>query len=291
LDRAAIVQAYFDAWNAHDADAIESTFAEGGTYEDPTTPGPLLGSAIGENAAGLWSAFPDVSFEVTSHVHDGSGLFSAQWTMKGTNSGSFAGLPPTGRSVVLPGADFIRVADDGITSVEGYFNPGAIPEQIGMQVLVQPREVGPFTFGNSVRVGGSIGGPPGAFSITSLHARDPGDEERVRELSRDTAAQMSELDGFMGWVGATVGDRMLTITAWSSPEDPKQVLRVEPHREGTKGFFGSELAGGGWVSVWTPERIGSLWVRCEACGAMTDTGAEAGTCVCGAELPEPRTYW
>jgi hypothetical protein len=49
-----IVQRYFDAWNAHDAVAIVATFAPSGTYADPTTPGPLSGPAIGENAEQLW---------------------------------------------------------------------------------------------------------------------------------------------------------------------------------------------------------------------------------------------
>jgi len=291
VDRAEIVQAYFDAWNAHDADAIVATFAEGGTYADPTTPGPLGGAAIGENAAGLWAAFPDVSFELTSHVEAEDGLFAAQWIMRGTNTGSFAGLPPTGRPVEMKGADFIRVGADGIVSVEGYFSPGEIPAQIGMQVVVQPDEAGPFRFGTATRVGGAIEGAPGAFSITSLHPRDADDVERVRELSRAVASDMRELDGFMGFVGVTVGDRMLTITAWESPENPRQVMRVAPHQAGTKGFFGSDYAQGGWVSVWTPERIGPAWVRCPECGAMADPTADDGRCECGATLPEGRAYW
>ena len=32
---------YFDAWNKRDADAIVATFATGGTYTDPVTPGAL----------------------------------------------------------------------------------------------------------------------------------------------------------------------------------------------------------------------------------------------------------
>jgi SnoaL-like protein len=66
LDRAQSVLAYFDAWNAHDEDAIVTTFAKAGTYVDPTTPGPLQGAAIGESAAALWAAFPDLAFELTN---------------------------------------------------------------------------------------------------------------------------------------------------------------------------------------------------------------------------------
>jgi len=33
-----VAHTYFDAWNRRDPAAIVSTFAEGGTYSDPTVP-------------------------------------------------------------------------------------------------------------------------------------------------------------------------------------------------------------------------------------------------------------
>jgi len=66
-------------------------------------------------------------------------------------------LPPTGKLIELRGADFIETSDFGVTRVAGYFEPGQEPRQIGMKVLVQPNEVGPFQFGYSVRV--STGNP------------------------------------------------------------------------------------------------------------------------------------
>ena len=48
-----VAQTYFHAWNNHDANSIAATFAEGGTYSDPTTKGPLTGPAIGAYAQAL----------------------------------------------------------------------------------------------------------------------------------------------------------------------------------------------------------------------------------------------
>ncbi len=108
-DLTQVFQQYTDAWNSHDAAAIIATFEAGGTYNDPVTPGPLTGEAIGVYAKGLWDAFPDLSFETLSSIENGNGLLAAQWLMKGTNTGSMNGLPPTGKSISLRGADFVSV--------------------------------------------------------------------------------------------------------------------------------------------------------------------------------------
>jgi predicted ester cyclase len=59
--------------------------------------------------------------------------------MKGTNSGSFNALPPTGTAITLPGADFVRVEEDKIRSVQGYFDSISLPRALGLDVIVQPK--------------------------------------------------------------------------------------------------------------------------------------------------------
>lgn len=78
-----------------------------------------------------------------------------EWLMKGTNDGDFMGLPPTGRSIAVPDVDVIEVGADGITSVRGYFTNSAMMEQLDMQVSVQPKRIGPVSFGTSTYI--SIG--------------------------------------------------------------------------------------------------------------------------------------
>jgi len=144
-------QRYFDAWNRHDAEAIIRTFAPGGTYEDPTTKGALSGIAIGDYAKSLWDGFPDLSFEILGVTQNDAGLVAGEWRMKGTNLGSFAGLPPSGHSIVLDGADIIRVGNEGIRSIHGYFDAGAVPRALGLDIVVQPKSIGPMTFGVATR--------------------------------------------------------------------------------------------------------------------------------------------
>src|SRR5687768_88538 len=138
-----VAQQYFDAWQRHDGAGIVATFAEGGTYSDPATGHPLSGPAIAGYAGNLWAAFPDLSFELLSVAPAGEGTIAAQWLMRGTNSGSMRGLPPTGRPVALPGADFIQIEGNKIRSVQGYFDTRTLSEQLGLQTVVQPYTAGP----------------------------------------------------------------------------------------------------------------------------------------------------
>jgi steroid delta-isomerase-like uncharacterized protein len=287
----ACVQRYFDAWNRRDADAVLATFAEDGTYCDPASGGRLRGEALKGYMNGLWAAFPDLSFEIASKGFAGENLVAAQWIMRGTNTGSMTGLPPTGKSVTVSGADFIRVGGGKIQTVDGYFDSRAVPEQLGLQVLVQPREIGPFAFGNASRGWAGKNVKPGAFSITVLEARSPEESQAVARQSQGIVQEMLSMNGFLGFVGVTVGNRQMTVTAWETAKDPRQLLAGGAHAEAMKKFFGTELAAGGFTSVWVPDRINPRWVRCSSCHRMTDHERSAGACSCGKKLPEPLPYW
>jgi steroid delta-isomerase-like uncharacterized protein len=286
-----VAQRYFDGWNRRDPAAVLATMAPGGTYTDPTTGGPLSGDAFAVYMKGLFSAFPDVSFEVATVGQAAPDLVAAQWVMRGTNSGSMYGLPPSGRQVTLHGADFIRVAGDAIRSVDGYFDAGDVPKQLGLQVVVQPLSIGPFSFGTAVRASAGSAARPGAFSITALKTQNADDENRVRELSRQVAVEMLSMKGFIGWVGVTVADRMLTITAWENAADSRQLVDGGRHAEAMTKFFGPELGGGGYTAVFAADHINARWVRCASCLAMVDYAARQGSCACGSTLPPPMPYW
>ena len=96
------------------------------------------------------------------------------------------GNPPTGGTVALPGADFIAVEGDKIRSVQGYFDRRAFVEQLGLQVIVQPRSVGPFSFGSSVRAQSGKRTKPGAFSLTWIQVRS---EEEARRFETTAGPQ------------------------------------------------------------------------------------------------------
>ena len=288
MTRLDIARQYIDAWNAHDADAIVRTFANDGTYCDPTT-AELSGDEIGANAKRLWSAFSDLAFEIASVAEAGVGRVVAEWIMKGTNTGAFQGLPATGRPISLPGVDVIEIGSDGINRVTGYFDTRAIPDQLGLQVLIQPFKVGPFAFGNSIGVQSGKKTKPGAFGITTIWNADAQTED-IRALTRATATEMLRMEGFIGVSFFRMGGRGVTISAWEKPEQTKQLMRGGAHAEAMRRFW-AELGDSAYTSVWIPDHINPLWVRCSVCRKMNDYEKHSGVCSCGQRLPEAPSYF
>ena len=90
-----VARRYIEAWNARTPSEIAGMFLESGTYTDPVTAGPLTGDAIAQFAADLFSAFPDLSFEITSNVETPAGVV-LEWLMKRNQYRQSARPPPTG---------------------------------------------------------------------------------------------------------------------------------------------------------------------------------------------------
>jgi steroid delta-isomerase-like uncharacterized protein len=288
----AVAQRYFDAWNLRDPERIVACFAEGGTYLDPSSDGELTGAAIGTYAAGLFAVFPDLTFDIVSASATGDTSVVGEWLMRGTNTGSFSGLPPTGLGIALPGVDLISVDGDSIRSVRGFFDPGALVRQLGLQVVVQPHALGPVEFGTSVRM--NVGGKkqPGAFSVTVIEVRLEQEMAEVDQRSEQIMGELAKMPGFISAVSGTIGNRGYTVSAWEEPENPRHVLHEGgTHWEAMQRFFGPDFARGGTTTVWEPHHLNAMWVRCEVCGQMADAYKLNGACPCGAPLPEHPDYW
>lgn len=284
-----ITAAYFQGWIDRDADAILATLGADGTYQDPKTGGPISGDALRGYVTGLWNVFPDLTFEIVSQTGDAS---AAQWIMRGTNSGSMNGLPPTGKAIELEGGDFFTFAEDGsIATVTGYFDSGVIPRQLGLDIIVQPSRIGPFGFGISTSVQSGKRVEPAAFSVTFLSSRNDQTKQKVREGSRASLMDMMKMDEFIGATTAIVGDRMMTVTAWTDPDAPRRVMREGAHALAMKGLYDGELADSAYTSVWTLHRNNGFLVRCDNCGKMTRNPEDGQSCSCGTPLPDHPPYW
>lgn len=283
-------RSYFAAWNARDPDAIAATLVPNGSYSDPSVPDGVPPEGLAGYAGGLFAAFPDLAFEIDEPVAVAGDRVMARWIMTGTNSGSFMGLPPTGRTVRVEGVDVIEIEGDRVRSVAGYFDGGSTPRQLGLQVIVQPASIGPFVFGTSTYASRSPA-RPGAVSLTVLEARSPEEIGEVRSRTREIVAELMGTDGFISFLGVVAGSRMFTISAWESVDDVGRLRDNAAHREAMERLFGPDIASGAQTGVWKPERLNGMWVRCAACGTMALSDGVAPCATCGAPATEPPAYW
>jgi steroid delta-isomerase-like uncharacterized protein len=287
------VEPYFSAWNARDADAVVAAFAEGGTYTDPSVTGPPLSSAaIAEHVGALFTAFPDLSLEVlNAQIANGDAsdcTVVVRWLMRGTNTGPLRGWSPSRRSVALRGADFISVASGKITSVDSYFDRQTMAEQLGFQVIVQPDEEGPWHLGYAYRTTSGSKKAAGAVALTWIDVRSDQEARQVEALGDEVAAELMKVPGFISLVGAGIGRRLYTITAWEDAEHIRETMRNIPHASAMKHFFTEDFGAGVGTGVWNAHYLNPVWVRCTACAKLTDQAQANGSCTCGQSLPEPR---
>ena len=291
VDATDIARRYVDAWNARDTARLAASFREGGSYEDPNTGGPIGTTALEGYAGGLFTAFPDLVFEDAGMRRVSEDELQFGWIMKGTNRGSLRGLPPTGRSIALPGVDLIKVREDGVEQVRGFFDRQTLMEQLGLQVVVQPYSVGAIRFGACTQVRSESQQRPGAVVLTMIEARSDAEVQQIRDASRRIMLQLPGMPGFLSFQGTVVGRRLSTVTLWETREAARQVMREANHKQASADMFAGSVGGAFHSSSWVLERLGELWTRCSECGDLWDANV-AENCRCGAKAREERVaFW
>ena len=243
-------EAYFDAWNVHDTDALLATFAPGGSCADPNLPDGVSGPHLAGYAGAIFAAFFDLEFDIVKKFESQDGAIIAEWLMKGTNDGELRGLPPTGRKIAVPGVDVIEADADGILSVRGYFSNGAMMEQLDCQVIVQPKRIGPVCFGNSTYASAGNKARPGVLGITQIQVNDPEKREQLRDITRSIIQELVTLPGFISTCTTMSSDGHGTmLTAWEDMESAKAAVTGHAHSAAMKEFFAADGIGdSGWTS-------------------------------------------
>lgn len=125
---AEVILGYRDAWNSHDASTLVAAFTKDGVFCNPHThPG---GEALAEFVTAVWTAFPDLHFELLNFGEIRPGVVATHWSLTGTNSGQWNERPPTDRSVSIKGASIIHLEGDKIASDQCYFDRAHLHRQL-----------------------------------------------------------------------------------------------------------------------------------------------------------------
>jgi steroid delta-isomerase-like uncharacterized protein len=128
-----LVERYLLAFNAHDRDAVGATLHHDVLYFDATYGEPQRGrDAAIDNIIGVYlRAMPDLEWELRSEpIAAGDGV-AYEWTLTGTNTGTWMGIPASNQKVNLKGMSFVRTKDGLIVYKADYYDAATLNKQLG----------------------------------------------------------------------------------------------------------------------------------------------------------------
>jgi steroid delta-isomerase-like uncharacterized protein len=130
------IDRYNTAWNDHDVEAIVSMHTDDSVFENHVTGDVNVGrEQIGKAIAGIFSVFPDLSFE-GRRTYIREDLVVQEWTARGTHEGTMTRsgmeVPPTGRKVEYRGMDVIPIRDGLVARKDVYSDSVTLLRQLGL---------------------------------------------------------------------------------------------------------------------------------------------------------------
>jgi steroid delta-isomerase-like uncharacterized protein len=128
--RREVVESYFAAWNAHDAEEVAAHFAPDGVRHWKVVNNPAIRSpdrfegraAIAAGVAAYIDAFPDLRVEAGEYAESDDGAIF-EWTCLGTHTGAWGDWQGQGEAMELPGVSIVRLRDGEIVEERMYFDP------------------------------------------------------------------------------------------------------------------------------------------------------------------------
>ena len=129
----AIIEKYLGALNAHDIDGAGAVLHHDVLYFDATYGDSQRGraAAVDNLISPFVRAMPDLEWELRSEpIASGDGV-AYEWTLDGTNTGTFMGIPATNQKVHLKGMSFVRIKDGLIVYKADYYDAKTLDKQLG----------------------------------------------------------------------------------------------------------------------------------------------------------------
>ena len=126
-----IVRRYQNIYNSNNLDALDEVVSK-----DLLTPKIMPGIPTGIEGAKaahriMLAGFPDYQTVIDDLFAEGDKV-AARITMSGTNTGSFMGIPPTGKHVSFTGMYIARIADGKIVEHWGEEDGVSLLQQLGV---------------------------------------------------------------------------------------------------------------------------------------------------------------
>ena len=117
-DNKALSRRYFETVSKDNLSIFNEVFDDNFVSDDPAVPDTI--SSVEEakhHFATLLQAFPDMKYRIIDQVTDENSIVT-YWSAHATHTGSYYGIPPTGKEFTITGMNLWRIAHGKV--VEGW---------------------------------------------------------------------------------------------------------------------------------------------------------------------------
>jgi steroid delta-isomerase-like uncharacterized protein len=129
------IDAYNDAWNAHDVERIGSMHAPDMVFENHTAGERAEGEDVLRHIAGIFAAWPDLEFR-TRRLYVREDLVVQEWTASATHVKQLSRgeivAEPSGRRIEWNGMDVIPFERGKVKRKDVYSDSVSILRQVGL---------------------------------------------------------------------------------------------------------------------------------------------------------------
>ena len=122
---------FYEGWNGGDLSVVDEVVAA-----DFVNRVPMKGQAVGpkglKQLIAAWrNGFPDMSVVIDLVFSEGQKV-AVRWTLTGTHRGTFLAIPPTGKTVMVPGITLFRIENGKIKEAWEHWEQAGMRMQLGL---------------------------------------------------------------------------------------------------------------------------------------------------------------
>ena len=141
-DNIQLAEKQIAALNARDLDQYLSRIDDSYVGESETAPGPIRGrDGVRKNMEMIFNAFPDLRIEVEQIIASGDQVVT-QVRATGTHKGTFAGIAPTNKSIVMQGCSVVEIRNGKAIRGRMYADNANLFQQLGVLSLPKAKAAG-----------------------------------------------------------------------------------------------------------------------------------------------------
>lgn len=114
-NKALVRRLFDDILNRANHAALVELVAENYAEQEPMLNQTAGRAGVAQRLAGLFTSFPDLHYELQDLIAEDNKVV-ARWTMRGTQYGTFIGIPATNQTIAVTGMDIYIIENNQIVS-------------------------------------------------------------------------------------------------------------------------------------------------------------------------------